>query len=37
MATLQQLSLYHLEVKNVFLHDDLLEEMYMKQPPSIVF
>jgi len=36
MAALQQWSLYHLDVKNVFLNGDLQEEIYMEQPPRFI-
>jgi len=36
MATLQQWPLYQPDVKNVFLNDDLQEEIYMEQPPGFV-
>jgi hypothetical protein len=36
MATTKGWSLHQMDVKNVFLHGNLQEEMYMEQPPSYV-
>jgi hypothetical protein len=36
MATTKGWSLHQMDVKNVLLHVDLHEEMYMEQPPSYV-
>jgi hypothetical protein len=36
MATTKGWSLHKMDVKNVFLHGDLQEEMYMEQPPGYV-
>jgi hypothetical protein len=35
-ATTKGWSLHQMDVKNVFIHGDLHEEMYMEQPPSYV-
>ena len=37
MATMSTCPLYQLDIKNVFLHVDLADEAYMKQPLSFVF
>ena len=36
MATVRHWPLYQLDIKAVFLHDDLEEEVYMEQPPGFV-
>jgi len=36
MAALQKWPLYQLDVKNVFLNDDLQEEICMEQPSGFV-
>ncbi|RVW37330.1 Retrovirus-related Pol polyprotein from transposon RE2 [Vitis vinifera] len=36
MATMHSWPLYQLVIKNVFLHGDLAEEVYMEQPPGFV-
>ncbi|RDX67894.1 hypothetical protein CR513_53177, partial [Mucuna pruriens] len=36
MATIRHWPLHQLDIKNVFLHDDLDEEIYMEQPPGFV-
>ena len=36
MATTHHWPLHKLDIKNVFLHGDLQEEVYMEQPPSFV-
>ena len=36
MATMCSWPLYQLDIKNVFLHGDLVEEVYMEQPPGFV-
>ena len=36
MATMRSCPIFQLDIKNVFIHGDLVEEVYMKQPPSFV-
>ena len=36
MAAMRSWPLYQLDIKNVFLHDDLPEEVYVEQPPGFV-
>ena len=36
MATMCSWPLYQLDIKNVFLHGNLAEEVYMEQPPGFV-
>ena len=36
MAVMCSWALYQLDIKNVFLHGDLAEEVYMEQPPGFV-
>ena len=36
MATMSSWPLFQLNIKNVFLHGDLTEEIYMEQPPGLL-
>ena len=36
MAAIRPWPLFQLDIKNVFLHGDLTEEVYMEQPSSFV-
>ena len=36
MASMRSWPLFQLDIKNVFLHGDLTEEVYMEQPPGFV-
>ena len=36
MVAMRSWPLFQLDIKNVFLHGDLAEEVYMKQPPGFV-
>ena len=36
MAVMRSWPLFQLDIKNVFLHGDLANELYMEQPPSFV-
>ena len=36
MATMHHWPLHQLDIKNAFLHGDLVEEIYMEQPPGFV-
>ena len=36
MTAMRSWSLYQLDIKNAFLHRNLVKEVYMKQPPGFV-
>ena len=36
MAAMRSWPLFQLDIKNVFLHGDLVKEVYMEQPPGLV-
>jgi hypothetical protein len=36
IATTRGWEVHHMDVKNAFLHEDLLEEIYMEQPPDFI-
>jgi hypothetical protein len=36
LAAIEDLILYSVDISNAFLHDELKEEIYMKQPEGIM-
>ena len=36
MAAMSSWPMYQLDIKNIYLHGDLAEEVYMEQPPEFV-